>query len=137
MPERMPVAVRDAFLQGAPRNAGPVVVGVPFDLQGRPWDGPADLPKPSRDLLPRHSPMPPHPDDVAGAAKLLAGAERVVVLAGLGAVEAGAGAACPRVGREDGRAAVDDASRTRGSSMTIPSASVSRAASRRRWASNT
>src|SRR5260221_13915415 len=38
--------------------------------------------------------MPPHPDDVASAANLLAGAERVVVLAGLGAVEAGAGAAC-------------------------------------------
>src|SRR5258706_6883077 len=38
--------------------------------------------------------MPPHPDDVAGAAKLLAGAERIVVLAGLGAVEAGAGPAC-------------------------------------------
>src|SRR5213075_1714302 len=38
--------------------------------------------------------MPAHPDDVAAAAKLLAGAERVVVLAGLGAVDAGAGAAC-------------------------------------------
>jgi thiamine pyrophosphate-dependent acetolactate synthase large subunit-like protein len=38
--------------------------------------------------------MPPHPDDVAMAARLVAGAERVVVLAGLGAVEAGAGAAC-------------------------------------------
>ena len=93
MPERMPVAVRDAFLE-ARRTRRPVVIGVPFDLQARPWDGPPDLPKPSRDLLPRPSPMPPHPDDVAGAAKLLAGAERVVVLAGLGAVEAGAAAAC-------------------------------------------
>ena len=93
MPERMPVAVRDAFLQ-ARRERRPVVIGVPFDLQSRPWDGPANLPKPSRELLPRPSPMPPHPDDVASAAKLLAGAERVVVLAGLGAVEAGAGAAC-------------------------------------------
>jgi len=45
-------------------------------------------------LLPRPSPIPPHPDDVAGAAQLVASAERVVVLAGLGAVEAGAGAAC-------------------------------------------
>jgi thiamine pyrophosphate-dependent acetolactate synthase large subunit-like protein len=93
MPERMPVAVRDAFLQ-ARRERRPVVIGVPFDLQSRPWDGAADLPRPSRELLPRPSPMPPHPDDVASAAKLLAGAERVVVLAGLGAVEAGAGAAC-------------------------------------------
>ncbi len=93
MPERMPVAVRDAFLQ-ARRERRPVVIGVPFDLQGRPWDGPADLPKPSRELLPRPSPMPPHPADVDSAAKLLTSAERVVVLAGLGAVEAGAGAAC-------------------------------------------
>src|SRR5690349_240649 len=93
MPERMPVAVRDAFLQ-ARRERRPVVIGIPFDLQNRPWDGPVNLPRPSRELLPRPSPMPPHPDDVASAAKLLAGAERVVVLAGLGAVEAGAGAAC-------------------------------------------
>src|SRR3954468_21940195 len=93
MPERMPVATRDAFLQ-ARRERRPVVIGVPFDLQNRPWDGAADLPKPSRDLLPHLSPMPPHPDDVTSAAKLVAGAQRVVVLAGLGAVEAGAGPAC-------------------------------------------
>src|SRR6187402_2137822 len=93
MPERMPVAVRDAFLQ-ARRERRPVVIGIPFDLQARPWEGKEDLPRPSRELLPRSSPMPPHPDDVAAAAKLLEGAERVVVLAGLGAVEAGAAAAC-------------------------------------------
>src|SRR5690242_9195537 len=92
-PERMPVAVRDAFLQ-ARRERRPVVIGIPFDLQARPWEGKMDLPKPSRELLPRPSPMPAHADDVASAAKLLAGAERVVVLAGLGAVEAGAGPAC-------------------------------------------
>ena len=93
MPERMPVAVRDAFLQ-ARRERRPVVVGIPFDLQDRTWEGKNELPKPSRDLLPRPSPMPPHPDDVAKAARLIEGAERVVVLAGLGAAEAGAGAAC-------------------------------------------
>ncbi len=93
MVDRMPVAVRDAFLQ-ARRERRPVVVGIPFDLQARPWDGPEDLPRPSHELLPRVSPIPPHPDDVAAAARLVAGAERVVVLAGLGAVEAGAGAAC-------------------------------------------
>src|SRR6187399_3469943 len=38
MPERMPVAVRDAFLE-ARRERRPVVVAVPFDLQARPWDG--------------------------------------------------------------------------------------------------
>ena len=93
MPERMPVAVRDAFLQ-ARRERRPVVVGIPFDLQARPWDGSEKLPTPSHELLPRPSPMASHPDDVARAAQLIAGAERVVVLAGLGAVEAGAGAAC-------------------------------------------
>src|SRR5687767_12689259 len=93
MPERMPVAVRDAFLQ-ARRERRPVVIGIPFDLQDRPWEGAENLPQPSRELLPRPSPMPPHPDDVARAAKLVAGAERMVVLAGLGAVEAKAGAAC-------------------------------------------
>jgi acetolactate synthase-1/2/3 large subunit len=101
MPERMPLATRDAFLQ-ARRERRPVVLGVPFDLQNRPWDGTADLPRPSRELLPRPSPMPPHPKDVASAAQLLAGAERVVVLAGLGAVEAGAGAACRALAAKTG-----------------------------------
>src|SRR5512144_2850694 len=101
MPPRMPVAIRDAFVQ-ARRERRPVVVGVPFDLQNLPWEGPADLPKPSRALVPRVSPMPPHPDDVAIAAQLIAGAERVVVLAGLGAVESGAGAACRALAAKTG-----------------------------------
>lgn len=93
MVARMPVAVRDAFLQ-ARRERRPVVIGVPFDLQDRPWEGKSDLPRPSRDLLPQPSPIPAHPDDVARAVQLVAGAQRIVVLAGLGAVEAGAGPAC-------------------------------------------
>ena len=101
MPERMPIAVRDAFLE-ARRNRRPVVIGVPFDLQARAWEGATDLPKPSRDLLPRLSPMPPHPDDVAAAAKLVAGGDRIVVLAGLGAVEAQAGAACRALAAKTG-----------------------------------
>ena len=36
LPERMPVAIRDAFLQ-ARRERRPVVLGIPFDLQERPW----------------------------------------------------------------------------------------------------
>ena len=50
MVERMPIAVRDAFVQ-AHRERRPVVIGVPFDLQARPWEGAMDLPKPS----PMHS----------------------------------------------------------------------------------
>jgi thiamine pyrophosphate-dependent acetolactate synthase large subunit-like protein len=101
MPERMPVAVRDAFLK-ARRERRPVVIGIPFDLQARPWEGKTDLPKPSRELLPRTSPIPPNPDDVASAARLIATGERVVVLAGLGAVEAKAGAACKALAARTG-----------------------------------
>src|SRR6186997_1824259 len=68
MPERMPVAVRDAFVQ-ARRERRPVVIGIPFDLQARPWDGATNLPTPSHKLLPRPSPIPPHQDAVAGAAQ--------------------------------------------------------------------
>src|SRR5260221_11656440 len=52
MPQRMPVAVRDAFLQ-ARRERRPVVIGIPFDLQSRPWGGPANLPQPSREAVTR------------------------------------------------------------------------------------
>jgi acetolactate synthase I/II/III large subunit len=93
LPERMPVAIRDAFLQ-ARRERRPVVIGIPFDLQERPWTGPETLPTPSSQLLPSLSPISPHPDDVARAAQLVASSERVVVFAGLGAVEAKAGPAC-------------------------------------------
>ncbi|HYC38574.1 MAG TPA: thiamine pyrophosphate-binding protein [Usitatibacter sp.] len=93
LPERMPIAIRDAFLQ-ARRERRPVVLGIPFDLQARAWEAPVNLPTPSRELVPRLSPIPPHADDVLRAAQLVAGAERVVVLAGMGAVEAGAAAAC-------------------------------------------
>src|SRR4051812_42676339 len=79
LPERMPVAIRDAFLQ-ARRERRPVVLGVPFDLQERPWTAPEKFPTPSRELLPKLSPMPPHPDDVAKAAQLVASAERVLVM---------------------------------------------------------
>ena len=101
LPERMPVAIRDAFVQ-ARRERRPVVIGVPFDLQARAWDGPAKLPKPSHELMPRPSPMPPHHDDVSRAAQLVAGAERIVMLAGLGAVEAKAAAACRALAAKTG-----------------------------------
>jgi len=101
LPERMPVAIRDAFLQ-ARRERRPVVLGVPFDLQDRPWTGPETLPTPSTQLLPQLSPIPPHPDDVKKAAQLVASAERVVIFAGLGAVMAKAGPACRALAAKTG-----------------------------------
>ena len=91
-PARMAEGVRDAFLQ-ARMERRPVVLGVPFDLQALPAPGGA-LPVPSRDLMPKVSPMPPNPEDVARAAAMIGQARRIVVMAGLGAVEAGAGDAC-------------------------------------------
>lgn len=93
LPERMPVAIRDAFLQ-AERERRPVVLGVPFDLQNRPWTGGGDLPQPSRRIAPVMSPMMPHPLDVARAVEMIDAAHRIVVMAGMGAVEAEAAAAC-------------------------------------------
>jgi thiamine pyrophosphate-dependent acetolactate synthase large subunit-like protein len=128
--ERMPVAVRDAFLQ-ARRERRPVVLGIPFDLQARAWEGPVKLPAPSRELLPRLSPMPPNPDDVARGAQLIAGAERVVVLAGLGAVEAGAGPACKALAKKPAGCCPPPCPRA-ACSTTTRTASASRAASRPR-----
>ncbi|SHH29930.1 thiamine pyrophosphate-binding protein [Marivita hallyeonensis] len=92
-PERMPAAIRDAFLQ-ARRERRPVVVGVPFDLQNRPWAGAPPDPVTSKALAPNPLPMPPHPESVSAAVSLIEASQRIVVMAGLGAVEAGAGDAC-------------------------------------------
>lgn len=92
-PERMPGAIRDAFLQ-AKRERRPVVLGVPFDLQDLPWEGSAGLPAPSHDIMPVVSPVFPNPADVERVLALISNAEKIVVMAGMGAVEAGAGAAC-------------------------------------------
>jgi thiamine pyrophosphate-dependent acetolactate synthase large subunit-like protein len=101
LPERMPVVVRDCFLQ-ARREQRPVVIGIPFDLQERAWEGAVNLPTPSQELLPQPAPIPPHPDDVAKAAQLVSKAERVVVFAGLGAVAAKAGPACRALAAKTG-----------------------------------
>lgn len=92
-PDRMPTAIRDAFLE-AQRDRVPVVLGIPFDLQNQPWQGEEALPVPSENLLPNPAPIPPNPADLTEAVALIAEARRIVVMAGLGAVEAGAGDAC-------------------------------------------
>ena len=91
--DRMPAAIPDAFLQ-AKLERRPVVIGVPFDLQGLPWTNEDDLPPPSETLIPRLPPMAPNPDSIEQARSLVDEAEKIVVMAGLGAVEAGAAEAC-------------------------------------------
>ena len=99
--ERMPVAIRDAFVE-ARRDRVPVVLGVPFDLQNRVWPGATVLPAPSAMVLPARLPIPPHPDGVARAAELVERSQRIVVLAGMGAVLAGAAAACRALAKTTG-----------------------------------
>ncbi|MDU8909769.1 thiamine pyrophosphate-binding protein [Aestuariicoccus sp. MJ-SS9] len=92
-PARMPTAVRDAFLQ-ARREGRPVVLGVPFDLQELPWTGSETLPEPAHRLHVQPRPIPPNPDDLQDAVRAVDSANRVVVMAGMGAVEADAAQAC-------------------------------------------
>lgn len=92
-PDRMPTAIRDAFVQ-ARRERRPIVLGVPFDLQDLPWTGSEQLPTPAHKLTPLVSPQYPNPDDVARAVSMIAGHEKIVVMAGMGAVEATAAQAC-------------------------------------------
>ncbi|NIZ09558.1 thiamine pyrophosphate-binding protein [Pseudooceanicola sp. HF7] len=92
-PARMPTAIRDAFLQ-ARREGRPVVLGLPFDLQELAWDGSQSLPPPSSRIAPVCGPIPPNPQDVTRLAKHVASAGKIIVMAGLGAVQAGAGPAC-------------------------------------------
>jgi len=100
-PSLMPEAIRDAFLQ-ARKERRPVVLGIPFDLQNRSWDGDVSLPTPSHEMMQTAPPRPPSPEEVAKATRLLAEAERVVVFAGLGAVEANAGEACRELAARTG-----------------------------------
>ena len=91
--ERMPIAIRDAFLK-ARTERRPVVLGIPMDLQNQPAPASVAQPTPSREIAPVVSAMPPNPEDVARTAALIDGARRIVVMAGLGSVSDEAVAAC-------------------------------------------
>jgi len=100
-PARMPIAIRDAFIQ-ARTERRPVVLGIPFDLQNRPWEGAITLPRPSHEVMPRVHPVMPHAEDVQQAGRLIDSAERIVVIAGLGAAESDASIACRELASKTG-----------------------------------
>lgn len=87
-PPRFAEQVRDAFLS-ARTESRPVVLGVPFDLQARAWTGPA-LPPPSHAIMPKLGPMLPDPAGLEAVAGALRAARFPVLVAGRGAVLAGA-----------------------------------------------
>ena len=85
--------IRDAFLL-ATTNLCPVVVAAPMDLQNELWnESLEDLP-PSRELRPGHPPQEPDDKSLGKAAVRIDKANRIIVMAGLGAVAANAGPAC-------------------------------------------
>ncbi len=87
--------VRDAFFI-ARTERRPVVLGVPYDLQ-KQLLGKAAAYRPSRAFIPAVAPMAAAPDDVAKAVKTLSAGRRVVVVAGKGALAAGAQQDCERL----------------------------------------
>lgn len=102
-PALMPAAIRNAFIQ-ARTERRPVVLGIPFDLQNRPWEmeGDVELPRPSHEVMPRVHPVTPHAEDVQHASSLVNNAQRIVVLAGFGAVESDAAMACRELATKTG-----------------------------------
>lgn len=95
-PQRMAVAVRDAFLQARVERR-PVVLGVPMDLQNQTVDLPEHWPLSSLALQPSYAPLPPAIEDIEKHVALLENSQRVIILAGLGVVESGAAKACRRL----------------------------------------
>lgn len=92
-PAQMLSKIRDAFVQ-AQKEYRPVVLGIPFDLQDLVWDSNENLPSPASDMLPVTSPIVPNPIDLISATAKIDAAERIIIMAGLGAVEANAGSVC-------------------------------------------
>lgn len=97
---RMQEYVRDAFFI-ARTQMRPVVIGVPYDKQLEPFEGGPY--RPSTDYLPQLAPILPHPDELAAALFAIAGAERIVLIAGRGAQMASATGLCRQfAGHVDG-----------------------------------
>lgn len=87
-PRRVHQQVQEAFYLARTKSM-PVVLGVPFDIQKMPMPDIAPY-RPSTDFLPPDTPMPPDPGVIAALAEKLAGARHPVLIAGRGAVRAGA-----------------------------------------------
>jgi 3D-(3,5/4)-trihydroxycyclohexane-1,2-dione acylhydrolase (decyclizing) len=87
-PEQLLTALPQAMrVLTDPAATGAVVLALPQDLQSHAWDYPAEL------FTERHWPIrrpPPDPDEVGAVARLLAEAERPLIIAGGGVLYSGA-----------------------------------------------
>jgi len=89
----MRAQIRDAFLMSKTESC-PVVVAAPLDLQNECWQESLEPMPTSSDLAYPVAPQVPDAASLQVASELIDQADKVVVMAGLGAVSAGAGAAC-------------------------------------------
>ncbi len=87
-PRRMYQYVREAFYR-ARHERRPVVLGVPYDLQKEPLPNIGPY-QPSTAVMPRVEPLPPHPHQIKLLVEKLKRAKCPIVLAGRGALLAGA-----------------------------------------------
>ena len=83
--EQIPVLLADAFRRALTPPSGPVFLEIPVDVLA----GETDVPVGDLDTAPE-LPQLPAESDLAGAAQVLAGAERPVVWAGAGVLRSGA-----------------------------------------------
>jgi len=97
----MRTKVRDAFLKATTRQC-PVVVGVPADLQNDIWQESLDHLPTSRELIPEVAPLAPDVEQLTKAAECIDRADKIIIMAGLGAVKTNAGAACQELARQLG-----------------------------------
>jgi acetolactate synthase-1/2/3 large subunit len=81
-PEEAADAVAEAFTAFGRDRPRPVHVEIPIDVLEAPWAGPAPAPRPVRRRAPRA-------EAVRAAAEVLTGAQRPLIVAGGGAVDAG------------------------------------------------
>jgi thiamine pyrophosphate-dependent acetolactate synthase large subunit-like protein len=98
--DRMLNDVREAF-HVAQTERRPVVLSVPEDLQNQPYPYPVDY-APSASVLPTPQLMMPNPRVVEQAVAMITAAKRPIVLAGRGAVRAGAGDALESIAERCG-----------------------------------
>lgn len=92
-PKTMATQVRDAFLHARISNQ-PVVLGVPLDLQELVAEPDTHWPERSLAMMPKIAATPPNPIDIKNAVDLINAANRIVIMAGRGAVAALALTAC-------------------------------------------
>ena len=94
--DQLETGVRDAFALAVASRC-PVVLGVPFDFQEEVFAGEPAFPDPACDHFRGPEALQPDAQAVAAALPLIAAARRIVVLAGLGVLEADAVDACRRL----------------------------------------